>query len=136
MGDTEPYSGDVAQDQWVKYDEGIEVQYLSPEKTNYANMLQMVREVAPDYIYLNSMFSVPFTLYPLWMLQRRKLNAQVVLAPRGMLQEGALQYKPVKKKVFLQYACIACDLRKRSFFRQRTNRKLQISDGFLVALKR
>lgn len=57
---------------------------------------------APDVLYLNSLFSVPFALQPL--RAARKLGIRVVLAPRGMLGAGALAIKPVKKKLFLTVA--------------------------------
>jgi glycosyltransferase involved in cell wall biosynthesis len=60
-----------------------------------------VREVQPDFVYLNSMFSLAFTIFPMLMLRFGQLSATVVLAPRGMLHAGVLQYKTLKKKVFL-----------------------------------
>ena len=57
---------------------------------------------APDVLYLNSLFNVPFALQPLRVA--RELGIRVVLAPRGMLGAGALAIKPVKKKVFLTTA--------------------------------
>ena len=57
---------------------------------------------APDLLYLNSLFSVPFALQPL--RAARELGIRVVLAPRGMLGAGALAIKPMKKKLFLTLA--------------------------------
>ena len=57
---------------------------------------------APDVVYLNSLFSVPFALRPL--MAARALGIRVVLAPRGMLGDGALAIKPLKKRVFLRVA--------------------------------
>ena len=53
----------------------------------------------PDVVYLNSLFSVPFALHPLWEAKRQGIR--VVLAPRGMLGAGSLAIKPLKKKAFL-----------------------------------
>ena len=53
----------------------------------------------PDVVYLNSLFSSRFALHPL--LAARALGIPVVLAPRGMLGDGALAIKPFKKRVFL-----------------------------------
>ena len=55
-----------------------------------------------DYLYLNSMFSPRFTLLPLLLGHFGKLPIKVVLAPRGMLHQGALQYKSFKKQLLLQ----------------------------------
>ena len=57
---------------------------------------------AIDVVYLNSLFSVPFALRPL--MAARALGIRVVLAPRGMLGDGALAIKPLKKRVFLRVA--------------------------------
>ncbi|MEJ7914088.1 MAG: glycosyltransferase, partial [Chitinophagaceae bacterium] len=58
--------------------------------------------VEPDCIYLNSMFSLSFTLLPLEACNKNFFKTRVVLAPRGMLHVGALQYKRIKKKVFFR----------------------------------
>lgn len=57
---------------------------------------------APDILYLNSLFSVPFALRPL--RAARELGIRVVLAPRGMLGAGSLAIKPLKKRAFLTVA--------------------------------
>ena len=59
-------------------------------------------EVKPDVLYLNSLFSLPFSLRPLKIARSR--GVRIVLAPRGMLGEGALKIKPLKKFVFLSLA--------------------------------
>lgn len=84
--------------------EGIQVTYRS--SVTHAWWLEKLRGTpdnpAPDVVYLNSLFSVPFALHPLRVA--RTLGIRVVLAPRGMLGAGALAIKPVKKKVFMTAA--------------------------------
>ena len=84
--------------------EGIQVTYRS--SVTHAWWLEKLRgtpdKPAPDVVYLNSLFSVPFALHPL--RAARTLGIRVVLAPRGMLGAGALAIKPVKKKVFMTAA--------------------------------
>ena len=81
--------------------DGIQVTYRS--KVTRAWWFEKLRGTpdnpAPDVVYLNSLFSIPFALHPL--RAARTLGIRVVLAPRGMLGAGALAIKPVKKKVFL-----------------------------------
>jgi hypothetical protein len=48
------------------------------------------------------MFSYRFTILPLWLKWRKRINQMVVLAPRGMLHEGAFGFKPFKKKLFVR----------------------------------
>src|SRR6185312_7989815 len=55
----------------------------------------------PDFIYLNSMYSFRFTILPMFMLWRKKIRAQIIMAPRGMLQQGALKFKSLKKRLFI-----------------------------------
>ncbi len=50
-------------------------------------------------IYLNSLFSTKFTLLTLRLFIVKKMK--IILAPRGMLGNGALSIKPLKKKLFL-----------------------------------
>ena len=84
--------------------DGIQVTYRS--SVTHAWWLEKLRGTpdnpAPDVVYLNSLFSVPFALHPL--RAARALGIRVVLAPRGMLGAGALAIKPFKKKVFLTAA--------------------------------
>ena len=84
--------------------DGIQVTYRS--SVTHAWWLEKLRGTpenpAPDVVYLNSLFSVPYALHPL--RAARALGIRVVLAPRGMLGAGALAIKPVKKKVFLTAA--------------------------------
>ena len=50
-----------------------------------------------DIIYMNSLFSINFTLIPL--LSSISMNIKS-LAPRGMLGKRALEIKPLRKKYF------------------------------------
>ena len=59
-------------------------------------------EINADYIYLNSLFSLFFSIYPILIKRTGKLESKVVLAPRGMLKGSALQHKSIKKKIFIQ----------------------------------
>lgn len=95
-----PYS-EVPSDEWTTVLNGIRVFYASPAKTKKAEIKKLITAEEFDYIVLNSMFSVPFTLIPLWLL--RKIGREkIILAPRGMLAEGALSIKSKKKTLFLK----------------------------------
>lgn len=84
--------------------DGVTVTYVSDTSMSaWKGRLEGTPESpAPDVLYLNSLFSVPFALRPLWVARRQGIR--VVLAPRGMLGAGALAIKPLKKKVFLTAA--------------------------------
>src|SRR5688500_4709364 len=47
------------------------------------------------------MYSFYFTKLPLMAVRNLRLPTKLVLGPRGMLSKGALEIKPLKKKLFL-----------------------------------
>lgn len=79
--------------------QGINVIYLSKDQQNKKVYRALFEEVNADVVYYNSLFSKKFTLTPYKALKRYKCPQ--LIAPRGMLGEGALAIKAFKKKVFL-----------------------------------
>ena len=100
LGEHTPYKG-IVTDQWIEYSSGVQILYNSPAQLNYRNIRNQVASINPDVIYLNSMFSRFFTIYPLLMTRGKARKVNIVLSPRGMLRKSALQFKPLKKKVYL-----------------------------------
>jgi glycosyltransferase involved in cell wall biosynthesis len=98
-----PYDG-ITPGKWIRLEDGTQVIYLSPEMQNAAQMKSIIMQQQADVLYLNSMFSRNFTFLPLQVRNRFLPKRKVILAPRGMLGEGALRIKPLKKKLFLVYA--------------------------------
>lgn len=97
-----PYDG-ISINTWTNYD-GRDVFYISPENMNPDFVLNLIQNTPHDVIYMNSLYSKLFTIFPLkWKLQK-KIQAKIVLAPRGMLRDKALAVKPLKKHLFLLYA--------------------------------
>lgn len=94
---------DVKINEWTTY-EGRDVFYVSPENMNPKFILGLIQACEYDVIYLNSLFSKLFTIYPLKWKKSNIINKPVVLAPRGMLRDAALSVKPLKKQLFLLYA--------------------------------
>lgn len=79
-----------------------QVYYLGKEEQSYSYIKRVIMEYTPEIIYLNGMYSLPFTIFPLLIWRYNlKADAKLVWAPRGMLQEGALKVKSFKKKLFL-----------------------------------
>jgi glycosyltransferase involved in cell wall biosynthesis len=101
LGEKSPYPG-IPVNQWIPRPPGISVYYAEMGELSAKKLSGLIRELGPDFIYLNSMYSYRFSVMPLLFSWRNKLTAQVVLAPRGMLQEGALQFKTIKKKLFIR----------------------------------
>lgn len=99
LGDISPYAG-VVTDKWIHRNRH-QVFYASPSFFSWKNVLRVIRDLCPEYIYMNSMFSRFGTVYPLMMKRMGKISARMILAPRGMLKASALSHKVVKKKTFL-----------------------------------
>lgn len=100
LNDTVPYNN-IEPDKWIEYDRSVKVFYCSPEQLTWNHIQKQVKNIGPDFIYLNSMFSRYFTIYPLLMKRLNLISSKFVLAPRGMLKGSALQFKSIKKKIFL-----------------------------------
>lgn len=85
---------DVVSYKWLDYSENTKVMYVG--KPNIRNwFIKVQQDIQPDFIYVNGMYSMGFNLTPL-IYGRNK----IVLAPRGMLHEGALRQKSFKKKLY------------------------------------
>ena len=87
---------DVVRDKWVDYDKGIKVYYNS-RPASKREVGNIIGGINPDVIFINGIYSLPYTIYPLLY----KGTARKILSVRGMLHPGALTQKPLKKKVFL-----------------------------------
>ncbi|MCB0685939.1 MAG: glycosyltransferase family 4 protein [Saprospiraceae bacterium] len=85
---------------WILVDK-VKVNYLSSNKRNVREIYRLIKSVEPDAIYLNSMYSKIYTIIPLLCLLLIDFKPKIILAPRGMLHQGAVKYRQFKKKLFL-----------------------------------
>ncbi len=92
---------EVTSDQWIPYGKSSHVMYLSHGKKRLFSMKRIISELSPDIVYINGIFSPAFVVSPLLWL-RGLSKTDVIIAPRGMLQAGALQIKALKKKLYLK----------------------------------
>lgn len=98
LGEQKPYPH-VQTNKWVEvYEKGYSVNYM--DGYNVFSIYSQIIKIQPDYIYLNSMYSFYFSFFIVILKYMGLIQPQIILAPRGMLQAGALKYKPRKKKVF------------------------------------
>jgi glycosyltransferase involved in cell wall biosynthesis len=97
---TEPYTN-VDSNTWVRFEKHIQVMYLTKDRINQGVFKNLLQEIQPHTVYLNSMFSPRFTITPLIALRAMDWKGKVVVAPRGMLKASALAEKAWKKKLFL-----------------------------------
>ncbi|MDX2133694.1 MAG: glycosyltransferase [Saprospiraceae bacterium] len=94
---------DIQSNQWLRYREHTQVFYADPSTIDAGFWRQQFESVRPDFIYINGLFSYRFNILPLWAANGYA-RARVCVAPRGMLQEGALSIKSYKKRLFLLVA--------------------------------
>lgn len=100
FGCDQPYA-DLPANAWLPYLDSAQVIYLPPPALTSARIGEVLREVSPDCVYLNSMFSLPFTIRPLWQSLRGRVKGRMIVAPRGMLRSSAIRGKAFKKYIFL-----------------------------------
>lgn len=91
----------IVPNEWI-IDEGLKI-YYAKKKSLPKLFPSKFLKLEFDVVYLNNMYSWHFTLLPL-LLKRMNLThkANFILAPRGMLSEGSIQVKKIKKLVFLK----------------------------------
>jgi glycosyltransferase involved in cell wall biosynthesis len=93
----EPYS-DVISDDWNEVS-GSKVHYVSKEQLTYKNIKKLTAQLCPDYIYINGVYSLYFSIVPLLIVRQLKLSNAIVAA-RGMFAKSATDVKAIKKSVF------------------------------------
>lgn len=98
LGDNKELEG-INANKWTNKN-GFNVLYSS-RGLNKDIFMATFNKVKPSVIYINGLFSLPFSIKPLWYSLNIKTNTKIIVAPRGMLGEGALKFKKVKKKIFL-----------------------------------
>jgi glycosyltransferase involved in cell wall biosynthesis len=98
LGDQAPYR-DIETGKWNRYKRGGHVLYANPENIGRRFIGKLLAELAPDIVYVNGIFSWKFSVLPVIACTHQPLK--VIVAPRGMLQEGALKIKAAKKRFFL-----------------------------------
>lgn len=100
--ETKPYES-VQGDAWNTYD-GKRIYYISSGELNKETIRRILQEEKPTHIYLNGIWSQPFTAWPLKEAKKSKGKTKVIVAARGMLAPSALAIKATKKKIFLRLA--------------------------------
>jgi len=89
--------------EWIDFQEIVKVYYCNSSKLSFSKINEIINEINPVFIYLNSMFSYYFTILPIIQnhFLSKKRNRKVILVPRGMLMDGKLQFNKTKKFIFL-----------------------------------
>ncbi|REJ80247.1 MAG: glycosyltransferase [Acidobacteria bacterium] len=92
---------EVERDRWVDWEGAASVWYFSRHNLGLQQVRDVLAGIRPDCIYLNSVFSIPFTVLPLRASASLAPRPRMVLAPRGSLHPGALRTRTLKKRLYL-----------------------------------
>jgi glycosyltransferase involved in cell wall biosynthesis len=99
LGEKKSYQ-QVKSDYWNILD-NVSIFYASTGVVGIYNIAKIVFQNDSDVIYLNSFFSVRFSLYPQLLVKLFRLKQQIVLGTRGEFSEGALGIKTIKKRLYI-----------------------------------
>jgi|688.fasta_scaffold117431_3 glycosyltransferase involved in cell wall biosynthesis len=80
----------------------VKVWYDRKKNSSPNKWKEIIKTVNPDIVYINGFMHLQFLLYPLIAIQSFK-HIKTIIAPRGMLQKGAINVKPLKKFFYLQF---------------------------------
>lgn len=103
LGEGMPYAEAFSRS-WTEID-GFSIRYLGPTEQNVSTMSSLVRGSAYDLIHLNSVVSLSFSAYPLFV-NRFHNNTPLLISPHGELSINALEKKHLRKKLYLWVAKI------------------------------
>jgi glycosyltransferase involved in cell wall biosynthesis len=92
----------IKSDEWIKFDDSLSIFYASKRFLSIKNLYKLIKSTSFDLMYLNSFFSFKFSLLPLVFKKIGCFHTPILLAPRGMLGEGALKLKSTKKRLFIR----------------------------------
>lgn len=87
----------IETNQWIGFNAHTKIWYASQQPR--AALKKIVKEIAPDHLFIIGLFSPAFNIFPLLGIK----NVQKILSPRGMLHPGALRQKALKKYIFLSF---------------------------------
>lgn len=78
-----------------------QIYYSSKDQRSFKNLILQIREYNPDIIYLNSFFSLEFSIKIILLKKLNLIKSKIVIAPRGEFSPGALELKKSKKKIYI-----------------------------------
>ena len=101
-GVNEPYAG-ITPDTWCMVGKA-EVYYASNASLRFLALSRLIKSIDHDVLYLNSFFSLEFSIKPLLLRHMRLIpNVGIIVAPRGEFSPGALMLKRLKKRLYLTF---------------------------------
>ncbi len=95
-GEVQTLNG-ILPDKWSDYEGGkASVYYMSRKFRTKKHVRSVIKSVEPHLIFINGLYSIPFSVIPVWCSK-----CKTILSVRGMLHPGALAQKRWKKIPFL-----------------------------------
>ncbi|HET6243367.1 MAG: glycosyltransferase family 4 protein [Bacteroidetes bacterium] len=100
----------IKSNEWIINHQGTRVYYISSDKLYRKTIRQLIKSEDFDLVYLNGIYSLYFTLIPLFYLKRvfslrlafKTSEKKIIVAARGMLSQGAVSIKRNKKMLFIK----------------------------------
>lgn len=100
LGGQHPYSN-VTPGSWNELST-YKVYYVEPRLKGISQIIKIILNKSNNHlIYVNSFFSIKFSLIP--VLLGKIFNQNIIVGPRGEFSEGALKLKATKKNVFIKF---------------------------------
>ena len=103
--DRKPYT-DVTTGEWNTVG-SAQVFYLTWKNLTVGFFATLLREIKPDIVFLNSVFSKPSINFLRTRKKREFSDIPVIVSPCGELNPATLKLKAAKKGLFLKYAKMA-----------------------------
>lgn len=100
LGDVSRYKN-ITINSWVNVG-SIKVMYVESTCFSFNSVIEILKELKPDILHLNSLMSIRFSFIPLLASRYSgHFKGKLYLSPRGELSEGALRISSLKKRVYL-----------------------------------
>ncbi|WP_435134156.1 glycosyltransferase family 4 protein [Formosa sp. A9] len=99
--ETQPYTS-IKSNTWNQWSKNTKVYYVSNDQLNKETIKKVIASTNFDYGYVNGIYSLYFSILPLFYL--KKTNKPVIVAARGMLNPQAFSVKKHRKQLFLKLA--------------------------------
>jgi len=106
LNELQPLDG-IKVNEWNKMqiadNTSVNIWYDDKKRLDLIKMKKLINSVAPDIIYINGFMHITFLFNPLMVIKYSDLCfKKIVVAPRGMLQDGAVATKSAKKKWYIK----------------------------------
>ena len=93
-----PYNN-ISPDSWNKLENGSNVFYISKKQLSFSKIRKIIQSVTFDIVFINGIYSLYFSIFPLILFKYFK-KIPLVVSARGMLSDHTFSSKKFKKKLY------------------------------------